>query len=308
MAYQYQLYGINIYSDFMLQGVPIIKESFNNELRILLGCEKPTLSNYEKIGLGLFYNARSDLVLDVIGIATYIITQHTITVILADSIDMASVCNFLMSAAIPYYLILNKKLLLKGAVFTFDGEIAQLLIGHSGVGKSTILASLCLQGAKILSDQFCVLDIDHINSVVKVESGFSMIKLWHQAAKSLSIATESLLPVRPHLKRYYWPAPFIENKLPVANVFVLKDQNLSVAPLLSEMKGAQKVGCIRNYQYAQAVTSTLKGIIKKQQVQILFKLALQANAYMLTRVNAQTTISELTETISTQINEIETAV
>ncbi|WP_234393607.1 hypothetical protein, partial [Francisella hispaniensis] len=199
--HKYNIYGININSQLNIPFLNIVK-SFDSKQPTLVIEVVDNLSFIIKnqINNGLGIDSEGDIILDIPSIGCYKITDDKITIKYHKDIDSQTIVNFLVSAAIPYFLAKQGKIILRGCSFTSDNETANLLLGNSGVGKSTVLAALAKKNYKILADQFCVLSL--IDDKVYVESAFAYIKLWLQATKQLEIDNTNLLKVRPKLKTH----------------------------------------------------------------------------------------------------------
>lgn len=299
--HKYNIYGININSQLNIPFLNIVK-SFDSKQPTLVIEVVDNLSFIIKnqINNGLGIDSEGDIILDIPSIGCYKITDDKITIKYHKDIDSQTIVNFLVSAAIPYFLAKQGKIILRGCSFTSDNETANLLLGNSGVGKSTVLAALAKKDYKILADQFCVLSL--IDDKVYVESAFAYIKLWLQATKQLEIDNTNLLKVRPKLKRFYWQAPFCNKKLPVKNVFKLRTQNLESQNLLEKIYGIEKISLVHDSIFADKLVSIDKKS-KLEKAKISFKLASQASFSKILNIRTKTTIQDLVELIETNFDE-----
>ena len=254
----------------------------------------------QRISETLYIDSYGDLILNIPTICKYKITDTQILISPCTNIDNDTVVNFLVSSAIPYYLVKQGRVLLRGCSFTKDENSANLLLGHSGVGKSTFTAALTKNDYKILSDQFCALSIQ--DNKVYVEPAFSYIKLWYQATKRLKIDSDQLLKVRPNLKRYYWQAPFCNQKLEVKNIFKIKEQNLENDKLSEKIKGIAKINLLQNNIFGDDLL-TLDSKNNLTTAKIKMQLSSQTNCYRILNIRGKTTIDSFTKLINELINE-----
>ncbi|KFJ42647.1 serine/threonine protein kinase [Francisella philomiragia] len=297
--FYYRVYGLNIKSAQDISFLKSNEDARDVDLSIeLVGNIKFPEQN--RINLGLAIDVDNNLLLDVPKIAKYMITNDKILVAKAVGSDPESVNNFLISSAIPYYLVRQGKIILRGCAYTKDGKSANLIMGISGVGKSTLLAAFCKKDYKMLTDQFCVLT--HKDNKIYVESAFPKIKLWLQATRILKIDTDNLPKVRPNLKRYYWQAPFCSDRLEVRNVFIINEQNLEKENASEEVIGVKKITALDHYIHSgefDFLGKNHKIAITKAKL----KLASQANFFKVLNIRGKSTIDGLCKLIEDKSNE-----
>ncbi|APC91701.1 serine/threonine protein kinase [Francisella opportunistica] len=299
--FKYTAYGININSQIAIPFLDVIENSDSQQLTLIVELiDNLNFTIKNQINKGLGVDSEGNIILEIPKIAYYKITDDKIAIKAYGDTDSQTIVNFLVSAAIPYFLAKQGKIILRGCSFSRDGETANLLIGKSGVGKSTLLAALAKKDYKILADQFCVLSLS--DDRVYVEPAFAYIKLWFQATKQLKIDNINLLKVRPKLKRFYWQAPFCNKKLVVKNVFKIRTQNLEKQNLPEKVNGVDKIGLIQNNTFADELASIDKKH-KLEKAKITFKLASQASFLKILNIRAKTTIQDLVDLIENNLNE-----
>lgn len=104
----------------------------------------------------------------------------------------------LQSIALPMALMQRGYLVLNGTALARDNA-ALVLLGATASGKSSVAASLAVQGFSVLSDDICV--IDHEGHALALSP---CLKLWRQTADQLGLALDDALQVRTELDRHYW--------------------------------------------------------------------------------------------------------
>ncbi|QIV95582.1 hypothetical protein EDC55_11350 [Allofrancisella inopinata] len=258
----------------------------------------PTIK--EQINKGLSVDTEGDLILDIPNICFYKITNNQIFIQPYKGVDTQTIANFLVSAAIPYFFAKQGRVILRGCSFTKKCKTANLLLGNSGVGKSTLLAAFAKRDYKILSDQFCILSIE--NNKVYVQPAFPYIKLWFQATKILKIDSETLLKVRPNLKRFYWKAPFCNEKLEVKHIFKIKEQNLENKNLIEKITGIKKITLLQSCIFGSDLTSLDKND-KINIAKTIIVLATQATFFKVLNIRTKSTIDSLVKLIEDECNE-----
>jgi hypothetical protein len=125
---------------------------------------------------------------------------------------------------------------LHGSAVEVDGK-AILVCGHSGVGKSTTVASLLAAGGRLLSDDLTVLHPQPGNHPSLVFAGRRGLRLFASTARFLgeSVAWESLPHVSAGKIAVYPPSVDPHRAVPLAAVIVLED-----GPSPEDMKQATK--------------------------------------------------------------------
>lgn len=297
--FYYRVYGLNIKSSV---SIPFLTEVDNSrDVDLHIECvEKLSFTEDKRINLGLAEDAQNNLLLDIPEIAKYKITDDKILICKSVKIDLDSVIIFLVGSAIPYYLAKRGKVVLRGCAYSKDLKSADLILGPSGVGKSTILAAFCQKDYKMLSDQFCVLTQEA--NKIYVESAFPNIKLWLQATRVLKIDAENLSRVRPNLKRYYWEAPFCSDRLEVRNICKINEQNLESDVPFEKIVGVKKINILQNNVIGKELF-----FIEKNHKIVMTKatmvLASQANFFKILNIRGKSTIDSLCELIEDKCNE-----
>lgn len=299
--YNYNIYTMAFESEIKIPFLTEVKNSDSSKITLNVKyTNNLSYSINKKINETLYVNSQGNLILDIPNICIYAITDNQILINPYNETDSQTITNFLVSSAIPYYLAKQGKIILRGCSFTRSEKSANLLLGHSGVGKSTFVAALTKKDYKILSDQFCVLSMQ--NNKIYVEPAFSHIKLWYQATRRLKIDSEKLLKVRPNLKRFYWEAPFCNKKLEIKNIFKIREQNLESDKLSEKVKGINKINFLQNSIFGDDLLALdKKNNLPSAKTKML--LASQANCFRVLNIRGKTTIDDFTKLITELCNE-----
>lgn len=87
-------------------------------------------------------------------------------------------------------------------VLTEHGAV--LVVGHSGMGKSTTLGALADRGFPVVCDDLAAVTLD-ADGVPRVHPGAQVMKVWADSAAALGWSTDGLSRVRPELEKFVVP-------------------------------------------------------------------------------------------------------
>lgn len=119
------------------------------------------------------------------------------------------------------------------------GDKAVAFAGDSGVGKSTLAATLWQRGYPLLADDVTVLDMAAPDGPLVLPT-FPRIKLWRDSLNRLGLTPEGLAAVRPTLDKYQVPVDqdFCATPLPLAGL-VLLEKNRKAPPDLRRLPATE---------------------------------------------------------------------
>lgn len=117
---------------------------------------------------------------------------------------------------------------------------AVLFTGHSGFGKSTLLATFLERGYPMITDDLAAISLD-ANGKSHVTPGYPHLKLWADSAEKLDKSTDGLTRIRPELEKFSVPAntTLEAQPVPLHTVYVLSPSNettLRLEPLQDARK------------------------------------------------------------------------
>lgn len=209
--------------------------------------------------------APDDYRLEIPGVACYRVRAGSqIVVQPAPGVPLRTVAAYLCSYALAA-LCCQRGLLVVHATAVACAGRAVLLLGRSGCGKSTLGASLVARGARLLSEDLCV--IDTAGPVVQVLPSAQSFSLWPDSAAHLGYAiSESLQPIAGVPKCRVDIGCSAASATPVHSVLVLGEATPALAaadctalPLLAALAslaggaglGALLQGMGREYQHLE---------------------------------------------------------
>jgi hypothetical protein len=112
---------------------------------------------------------------------------------------------------------------------------ALLVSGRSGLGKSTLAATLVARGHRLIADDVCVLDIDAGDEPL-IRPVLPRLKLWQDAAQAMAIPTDGLEQVRDEALKFSLPVEesrFRSGPVRAAHIVLLQSRSspISATPL-----------------------------------------------------------------------------
>jgi len=138
--------------------------------------------------------------------------------------DTVALQLLLETNAIPALLIQRGLLVLSGAAIAIGGR-AIAILGPTGTGTSTLAAALALQGAEVLADGYCVINV--VTGNPQIFPGPAQLNLWGQALKWLEHPEMAATCLRPGQQRFRatFPAPASAEPKPLQALWYLAKQH-----------------------------------------------------------------------------------
>ena len=234
--FSYQLYGLNIHSDFCLP--VIIKEGDKKDFYIQKDRVKsPELeaTSIHRQGIQAFFGGSTqEAYLRWAGIAT-ILAQDGSTLTVnpeSDEIDSQLLNVYILSEALGLILYQKGLFLLHASAVKMGNQVV-ILAGPPGAGKSTTAAAFAKCGYTVLADDMVAISLDTSGKPM-VYPAFPQIKIWPSAVKGLGYDLSTLPPLFPgSRKRVIRQARnFPTEPFPVVRIFILEEgTELKMTPL-----------------------------------------------------------------------------
>ena len=298
--YHYTAYGIPIISELCL---PELTPQ-EHKMQAIVDAVTIKIGDVNPDGLeapttkGLFYQVTAQQMwLHVPPIGYFLVTDgHLITVSPAAEIDEDSLREYIFSLCLGVILLQRGLFVLQGSTIKM-GFHCFSIIGHSGVGKSTLTAAFLKRGYDILADDFTA-----IHQQGHVLPGLPLLKIWFDAAKKLEIETASLKKIRPRIQKFILPVGerFHDKALPLKMIYLLDDMQQSeyrYNPIL----GVKKIPCLQNVIYRK---SSLRGLDKEKHLLMCsIKLASQVAMTRITRPHDEFKLEECVDFIEKDLSD-----
>ncbi len=217
------------------------------DLEIELGCVPTTLDNTQISLPYLQIAADKTCRFAIPNIAAWLISANGshITIQPEEHATSSEVRAFLYGTVFAIVCLKKGLIPIHASCITHKGH-AIAFSGHSGVGKSTLVATLVNQGFSMLADDLTVLDISKNHPIV--QPAFPRVKLWRDSLEALALDTPNLERTRPTLEKFHIDTKknFCTTPLPLKKIILLDshDGASAIPRYLSAMDSIKCMGDI----------------------------------------------------------------
>lgn len=195
------------------------------DVTVSLGTVPDTLTG--AVGAGPFQQVTSSAALfSFPDVARYLVQSgNQIIIAPVNGADKSQIRLFLLGTAAS--LLLHQRCVLPlhaSGIRTPKGAV--LFTGHSGFGKSTLLATFLARGYPMLTDDLAAISLD-THDQPHVAPGYPYLKLWADSAEKLDRSTDDLTRVRPEMDKFSVPTnTTLETQpVPLHIIYVLTPSN-----------------------------------------------------------------------------------
>ena len=302
--YYYWAYGLIVKSEIIFPELFTIVETDQVDVELILG-DIPAIiwkdgdyyAAYQTIT-----SSESKLTIPKVG-SYYAGFGKQIIINKEDEADWESVRLFCLSNSFAAILHQRKTIPLHCAAFLHNEQLV-LIFGHSGAGKSTILAAMMNRGYQVFSDDVCVPVIDQVTGEVSLFSSYPMLKYWKDTADRMGIHIDQLSrKIRPDMDKYgiYFHDNFIiESRKPVF-VFLLEKLKDDAITSLQPLTGVALFQRLEENAYRGQQLGYMN--LKREHFNLFTSLANQSKSYLIQRGEQEDSIDFIADLIEQKINE-----
>jgi hypothetical protein len=218
-----------------------------------------------------------------------------------ENADQDSIRLFCLSNAFAAALHQRKTIPLHCAALIDKGELV-LILGDSGAGKSTTMASLIKKGLKPFSDDVCV--PFHVPETGKISffSSYPMMKFWKETLELVGLKNVVDRKIRPDMEKYgiYFHQSFLMDALAPKLIILMEKSDQVSSPVLTQISGIELFTKLESNAYRGEYLSFSD--LKKEHFMLFTQLANQSACYLLKRPLTGNFVDEVAQKIINLLN------
>lgn len=132
-----------------------------------------------------------------------------------------------------------------------------MVLGNTGVGKSTLAAALVKKGYTLLADDVCVVDTDSDGRSI-IFPGVPHVKLWKDAATKIGLSTGGLRKVTGRMDKFVSPlhGTFYKHAVPLKIIYILVKGNVP-SITLEDLSNIKSLFQVKQHTYRKHMIKTL---------------------------------------------------
>ena len=217
MSFLYSAFGLCLHSHFPLPCLP--EGSGAPDIRIERGCAGESLPGGNKPSIFVAVSPGHCLQ-EVPGHGRILVTSDKIVLERFPEADDDLLSLFILRSSLGILMQVRGCLVLRGAAVEIGGRAA--IISCVCNGASTLAATLVTKGAKLISDELCVVTLNN-EGQPQLTPYSPAVSLRKSMATELELLPESPRPIRKTLEKYLIPLPefFSSSPVPVSSLFLL---------------------------------------------------------------------------------------
>lgn len=293
LAYTYWAYGLKVVSQIPFPELLPLENDDPCDLAIELG-SMPVI----KKTLNGFHSHSHDITPDeyritIKDVASYCVTKGNLIIIEADqNADQDSIRLFCLSNAFTAVLHQRKTIPLHCAALINKGELV-LILGDSGAGKSTAMASLIQHGLKPFSDDVCVPFQDPETGRISFFSSYPMMKFWKDTLDLLGLNEKADRKIRPDIEKYgiYFHQSFLTTALKPKFIILLEKSDQVSSPMVDPISGIELFTRLESNAYRGEYLGFSD--LRKEHFLLFTQLANQSACYVLKRPSTGNFVQEV---------------
>lgn len=258
-VYEYHAFGLNITSDFILDGM--FDSNGKADVIITDGKLEEHFSGLNDEG-SYFCVKENGFFLRQQNVGKFFVTSgNRIVVELEEGENSPDFELYLRGTCFGVLLMQRGMIPIHGSALAADGKCI-IITGKSGAGKSTLAAALNQRGYQFISDDIVALNVDG-NGDVWVVPGYPQQKLWRDSAEILLGGVKQLKRINAMRDKYYLPVRRNCNQENVKLAAILELEPAMVERVgIKELSGMDKLKSIIGNTYRIELIDNL-GIAKE---------------------------------------------
>jgi hypothetical protein len=293
--FRYKAYGLVIHSEFEVLGLTEASLDEIPDVNFTLG--KLNVTPYKLIKGFLIKEVTSNgFLYGIKDLASFLITDGKAVVVDPLAKEQELWQMYLLGSVMGALLQQRGFLTLHGSAFLFNNK-AHLILGASGMGKSSIAMALHQKGFEFLTDDICAIKINE-EGIPNLYYGSRHIKLWEDAIESLDTVQEGMSRVRKNLPKFrlLLEEGSHQSTHALGHVFVLnitRLENDTVA--FTKLNDIEKLQLLNINVYRKQFLQDME--LEKEAFHMLSELANYTEAIVLNRTHARTDVRLVAERI-----------
>lgn len=305
MKFKYRVYGLNIESELELPELIKLDETNNDNIDVSISYGSAPEDLKQQINETTCVSInRDNLCVYVKDIAVYqVLDGNKIIIDPLKEKDNERIKSFLLGWSFGVLFVQRNTIALHGSAMVKDDK-AFIITGHSQAGKSTLAASLKLNGYKFLSDDVSTVDIDSNNNLI-INPAYPQQKLCKDTMQKLGYDTNDYKVNRKESERERFKMPmqeyFFDKSIPINSIFQIVVQDTDCVKV-EELKGNEKIEYLLENVYFICTERHLG--MRPEYFKQCLKMVKDIPFFKIIRPKDRFTIEEQIEEIEKVLNEL----
>jgi hypothetical protein len=296
-VYTYWAYGLKVGSELPFPELLPLQNDAPCDLTVAWGSipviEK-TLNGFHSEAYDITPSSYRITIKDV---ASYSVQDGKSIVIEAhENADQNSIRLFCLSNAFAAALHQRKTIPIHCAALIDKGELV-LILGDSGAGKSTTMASLMKEGLKPFSDDVCVPFLDPATGKISFYSSYPMMKFWKETLELVGLENAVDRKIRADMEKYgiYFHQSFLVDALKPKLIILLEKSDLVSSSRIASISGIELYTRLKSNAYRREYLGFSD--LKKEHFMLFTQLANQSACFLLKRPSSGNFVKEVAQKI-----------
>lgn len=286
--YQYKTYGLVIHSEVKIEGLTSEPSQDTPDVKIRLGKLDVTQHTLIK-GFLIKEVTPNGFLYGIKDLATFLISDGKQIIVDPLSPEPELWQMYLLGSVMGALLQQRGFLTLHGSAFLHDNK-AHLILGASGMGKSSIAMALHQKGHEFLTDDICAIKFNEAG-IPNLYYGSRHIKLWEDAIEHLETAREGMSRVRENLPKFrlLLEEGEHENTHILGHIFMLNITRLDDDTVaFTKLNAIEKLQLLNLNLYRKQFLQDMG--LEKNAFHMLSQLANNASGIVLNRTHSRTDV------------------